>query len=385
MASGRGYDTIVVGLGAMGSATLYHLAKKGQKVLGIEQFTPGHTNGSSHGDSRIIREQYFEHPLYVPLAQRADRMWRELEGLTYRTLMKTTGGLMIGPADGEVVEGTLRSAREHDLPYEVLDAKQIHERFPAFTVDDDLVGAYDPRAGMLDADACNAAHLDLARAKGAEAKFEEPVLGVSADSNGVSIRTARGSYLADKLVVTAGSWTRSLLRELDLPLTIERETLFWFEPEPRALYEPDRFPIFCYEFTPGQINFGLARTSRGVKAGIHHSGEFVDHPDQVKRSVDASEIELLRETLGDVLPGLASAPLRESGVCLYTNTPDQHFIVDWHPKNPRVLVSSPCSGHGFKFATVLGEAQADLVTTGRSAFDLEPFRISRFEASGRTA
>jgi len=312
-------------------------------------------------------------------------MWRELESLSYRALLKTTGGLMIGPEGGEVVEGTLRSAREHGLPYEVLDARQIHDRFPAFKVQDDLVGAYDPRAGMLDADACNAAHLDLARAKGAEVRSEEPVTRWTADTNGVSVTTAGGRYDADKLVVTAGSWTGSLFKELELPLTIERETLFWLDPEPQELFEPDRFPIFCYEFTPGQINFGLARTSRGVKAGIHHSGEFVDHPEEVKRTVDESEIELLRETLADVVPGLASAPLRDKGVCLYTNTPDQHFVVDWHPRHPNVLVSSPCSGHGFKFATVLGEAQAELITSGRCAFDLAPFRISRFEASGRTA
>ena len=385
MTARSGYDTIVVGLGAMGSATLYHLAKRGQRVLGVEQFTPGHTNGSSHGDSRIIREQYFEHPLYVPLAQRADAMWRELEGLTYRSLLKRTGGLMIGPADGEVVAGTLQSAREHGLPHEVLDAEQMHERFPAFSPRAGLVGAYDPRAGMLDADACNAAHLELARAKGATVRTEEPVIGASADEKGVSIRTARGTYVADKLVITAGAWTGSLMKELDLPLRIERETLFWFEPEPRALYEPDRFPIFCYEFTPGQINFGLARTGRGVKAGIHHSGEFVDHPDDVKRTVDPSEVELLRETLADVLPGLATAPVRETGVCLYTNTPDDHFIIDWHPKHPNILLSSPCSGHGFKFATVLGEAQASLITTGRSDFDFTPFRINRFATSGRTA
>ena len=378
----RRYDTIVVGLGAMGSATLYHLALRGQRALGLEQFSPGHALGSSHGDSRIIREQYFEHPLYVPLVQRAYQLWRELEQNTCRPLMMITGGLMIGPTDGVVVTGTIRSAIEHRLPHDVLSAAELRTRFTAFAPAEGLVGAWDPRAGFLDADACNAAHVDAARAKGAHASFDEPVTKWEPDGDGVRVATPRGTYLADRLLLATGSWTKEILRDLDLPLTIEREVLVWFDPaEDRGAYDPQRFPIFCYEDTPGRICFGVPRTARGVKAGVHHSGEFVARPGDVRRDVDASEVAALRDALRPVLPGLSRAPVRESGVCLYTNTPDDNFVVDWHPRYHNVLVSSPCSGHGFKFASVLGEAQAELLTTGKSRFDLSPFRIDRFSSA----
>jgi sarcosine oxidase len=376
----RRYDTIVVGLGAMGSATLYHLAKRGQKVLGLEQFAQGHMLGSSHGDSRIIREQYFEHPLYVPLVQRAYELWRELEQVTYRPLMTITGGLMIGPANGSVVTGTVRSAREHGLAHELLSADQLHQRFPAFEPAKDLVGAWDPRAGLLNADACNGAHLDAAKAKGAEAHHEEPVIGWDADGDGVRVTTAGGTYHADHLLLSVGPWAKEHLGDLRLPLRIEREVLFWFDlPESETRYDSRYFPVFCYEYTPGKICFGVSRTSRGVKAGIHHSGDFVAHPDHVRRTVDDTEVDELRDALGPVLPALARARVRESGVCIYTDTPDSDFVVDWHPLHARVLVSSPCSGHGFKFASVLGEVQADLLTTGKTSFDISPFRIDRFD------
>ena len=375
----RSYDTIVVGLGAMGSAALYHLARRGQRVLGLEQFSQGHAFGSSHGDSRIIREQYFEHPLYVPLVQRAFQLWRELEQVTYRPLMTITGGLMIGPPDGSVVTGTLRSAKEHGLAHALLSADEVHSRFPAFAPVRGLVGAWDPRAGVLDADACNAAHVDAARSKGAETHFEEAVGTWKADDDGVRVTTARATYRADRMVLAAGPWTSELARDLDLPLAIERETLFWFDPvEDTAPYDSKSFPIFCYEYTPGKICFGVSRTSRGVKAGIHHSGDFVMHPDDMKRGVEPSEVDAVREALRPVLPGLSTAPVRDAAVCVYTNTPDDNFIVDWHPRHRNVLIASPCSGHGFKFAAVLGEVQADLLMTGQSAFDISPFRIDRF-------
>jgi sarcosine oxidase len=375
----RRYDTIVVGLGAMGCATLYHLAKRGQKVLGLEQFAEGHTFGSSHGDSRIIREQYFEHPLYVPLVQRAYDLWRELEQITYRPLMTITGGLMIGPANGSVVAGTLRSAREHGLAHELLGADQLHHRFPAFEPEKGLVGAWDPRAGLLNADACNGAHLDAAKAKGAEAHYEEAVIGWDADGDGVRVTTTGAAYHADRLLLSVGPWANERLGELRLPLRIERVVLFWFDlPESATEYSPRQFPVFCYEFTSGKICFGVSRTSRGVKAGIHHSGDFESHPADVRRIVGDNEVDELRDALRPVLPALASARVRESGVCIYTDTPDGDFVVDWHPLHDNVLVSSPCSGHGFKFASVLGEVQADLLTTGKTSFDISPFRIGRF-------
>jgi sarcosine oxidase len=377
----RRYDCIVVGLGAMGSATTYHLAKRGQKVLALEQFSQGHAFGSSHGDSRIIRQQYFEHPLYVPLVQRAYELWRELEQVTYRKLMTITGGLMIGPPDDLVVSGALHSAREHGLPHQVLSADQIRERFPAFNPPPGHVAAWDPRAGFLIADACNEAHIDAARAKGADIRYGEPMRNWTANDDDVRVTTSAGTYSAGKLVLTTGSWTKAAAAETELPLTIEREVLVWFDPSDEAdLYDSSRFPIFCHEYEPGHITFGVSRTARGVKAGIHHSRDFIDSPDAVERIVTEREIDQLRELLRGVLPDLASSRIADTGVCLYTNTPDDNFIIDWHPFHDRVLVCSPCSGHGFKFASVIGEVQADLLTTGKSSFDLAPFRIDRFAA-----
>jgi sarcosine oxidase len=373
------YNAIVVGLGAMGSATLCHLALRGWRVLGLEQFSQGHSLGSSHGDSRIIRETYFEHPLYVPLVRRAHDLWRELEERSGATLMTINGGLMIGPPGGTVVTGTLRSAVEHGLPHELLTPKATHDRFPAFHLADNLVAVLDPRAGYLDPEECNKAHIDVARKAGAEARFNEPVHGWVPDGEGVRVTTPAGTYVADRLVMAGGAWNGGLLRELQLPLTVERQSAFWFEPDVKAeQYDKKKFPIYAYEYKPGDICYGFPRLPRGVKASVMHDGEMSDDPDRVRRTIDEREAAPLRSALRPVLPYLAEARIRETGVCIFTDTPDHDFIVDFHPDYPQVVVSSACSGHGFKFASALGEVHADLLTTGSSRFDLSPFRIDRW-------
>jgi sarcosine oxidase len=377
----RNYDVIIAGLGAMGSASAYHLAARGRRVLGLDRFAPGHTMGSSHGDSRIIREMYFEHPQYVPLVQRAYQLWRALERDAATPLMTLNGGLMIGPPDGMLVRGTLLSASEHGLPCQLLQPREVAARFPAFGLADGLVAVHDPRAGYLRPQACVDAHLALAARHGAELRFEEPALSWEADGEGVRVRTAGGSYTAESLVITAGAWTRGLLRDVDLPLAVERQVVFWFDP-PAAddRYEPERCPIYAWEHTSGFIGYGFSRLERGMKAALMHQGELAAHPDGVRRTVDAAEVEPLRAALGQMLPGVAGAPVRESAVCLFTNTPDTDFAIGFHPAHPRVLVSSPCSGHGFKFAAAIGELHADLLTDGHTRFDLAPFRLDRFAA-----
>lgn len=376
----RTYDTIVMGLGAMGSATLYHLALRGQRVLGLEQYSSGHHLGSSHGDSRVIREQYFEHPLYVPLVQRAYELWRTLEESHGRSLMTINGGLMIGPPEGMVVSGTIRSATEYDLPHEILTSDELNARYPAFRLAEGLVAVLDPHAGYLDPEACNSAHIGLARRAGAEAHFEEPVVQWTPDGDGVQVTTHKGSYRAARLLLSGGAWNSELLRDLALPLTVERQVAFWLEPdESSASFDKSRFPIYAYEFTPGLICYGFPRLPRGVKASIMHGGEIVSSPEEVRRTADESDIEPVRDALRAILPTLAKAPLTESSVCLFTNTPDHDFIVDFHPRYPQVLISSPCSGHGFKFASALGELHADLLTTGKARYDISAFRLRRFQ------
>lgn len=374
----RDYDAIVVGLGAMGSATLFHLARRGLTALGLEQFSPGHQFGSSHGDSRIIRETYFEHPLYVPLVQRAHELWRELEEASGKSLMTITGGLMIGPPDGSVVSGTLRSAREHGLPHEILTPSAVHTRFPAFELASNLVAVMDPRAGYLDPEACNTAHIEAARIAGADARFDEPVLDWNPDGDGVRVRTQTGSYTADHLVLAGGAWTSSLARDLSLPLTVERQTVFWFESDGlNKAYDAADFPIYAYEYKAGHICYGFPRLPRGMKASVMHSGELARDAESVRRAVRDDEVKPLRAALRPVLPQLAEAAVRESSVCIFTNTPDHDFIIDFHPEHRQVLISSPCSGHGFKFASAIGELQADLLTKGNSIFD-PAFRASRW-------
>jgi sarcosine oxidase len=372
------YDVIVVGLGAMGSATLCHLALRGVRVLGLEQFGPGHSLGSSHGDSRIIRETYFEHPLYVPLVQRAHHLWRDLEERSGAALMTITGGLMIGPRDGMVVSGTLRSVAEHDLPHEILTAAETRARFPAIRMTGDLTAVFDPRAGILDPEACNRAHIDVARKSGAHARFNERVVDWVTDGAGVRVTTANGTYTADRIALTTGPWTAEILNGLDLPLVVERQTLFWFDPRGSTDYDSPRFPIYAYEFKPGTICYGFPRLLRGVKASVMHDGALSNHPSEIDRDVHVNEVEPLRASLRPILPELAAARVRDSTVCLFTNTPDHDFIIDFHPEMPQVLISSPCSGHGFKFASAIGEVQADLITTGKSMFEISPFRIERF-------
>lgn len=365
------YDVIVAGLGAMGSATVANCAIRSQKVLGLERWIPGHRYGSSHGDSRIIREMYFEHPMYVPLLQRAYELWDKLE------MLHITGGLMIGREDGMLVQGSLRSAREHNLAHEVLTPTDVKRRYPAFDLTTDLVAVVDPRAGWLDPEQCNAAHLKIAAKLGADLHFEEPVTSWTSDENGVTVTTPVATYEADHLVLSVGACTPSLLNGLTLPLEVERQVVFWFDksgPE----YEAERFPIWAYEYIPGDINYGFPRLQRGVKSSIMHGGAISPASDEVNRSVHDGEVDPLRVSLEPVLPALAKARVLESDVCIFTNTPDHNFIIDWHPDHPRVLISSACSGHGFKFASVIGEIQSNLVSGGDRRFDLTPFRISRF-------
>ena len=378
MPSPRTYNAIVIGLGAMGSATLYHLARRGWRVLGIEQLKPANGMGSSHGDSRIIREMYFEHPLYVPLVQRAYELWSQLEKASGKSLMTINGGLMIGPSDGAIVRGTIRSATEHNLQYEMLDANETRSRFPAFDLAEDLVAVSDPRAGFLDPEACVQAHIDLARASRAEIRLDEAVSKWMPNGEGVRVTTTQNEYDADFLVIAAGAWNGQLLRDINLDLAIERQVVYWLEPESgHALYEKARFPIYAYEYKAEHICYGFPRLPRGVKASVMHSGEISADPEGVRRSVNDDEVDPLRAALRPVLPGLAIAPVRETSTCIFTNTSDHDFLIDFHPAYRQVLISSPCSGHGFKFSSAIGELQADLLMTGKTRFDISPFRLGK--------
>jgi sarcosine oxidase len=366
------FDVIVVGLGAMGSAAAYHLARRGRRVLGLDRFTPPHTLGSSHGQTRIIREAYFEDPRYVPLVQRAYGLWAALERETERRLLIETGGLMIGRPDSAVVRGARRSAETHGLRHELLSAAEVRRRFPALRPDDDMVAVWEPRAGILIPEACVEAHLAMARRHGATLRYDEPVLRWEPDGNGVRVVSAQGTYAAGQLVLSAGSWLASLLPDLALPLTVERQPLYWFEALRNAEdFTPERLPIHLWEHAPQRYLYGFPDLGDGVKVARHHEGRLTD-PDAVDREVHADEVEAMRGLVRRFVPD-ADGRLRSAAVCLYTNTPDDHFLIDRHPAHGQVVIASPCSGHGFKFASAIGEALAELLSEGRTRLDLSLF------------
>lgn len=371
------FDVIVVGLGAMGSATAAQLAAKRLRVLGIDRFHPPHDLGSSHGLSRIIREAYFEDPLYVPLVQRAYQLWGDLERRSSRKLLWQTGGLMMGRSDGVLVTGARRSAEIHQLPHKILSAGDIRRQFPAFEPSEEMSAVWEPRAGVLFPELAIKSQLELAAKQGAALRFNEPILGWEALRDGVQVHTATSTYTGGRLVICSGAWLSSLVPDLPLPLKVERQVLFWFNPRSNPeIFLPAICPIYICEYEPRRFFYGFPDLGDGVKLGVHHEGVCAD-ADALDRAVKGSEIDAARDLLERFLPRAAGS-LRSSAVCMYTNTPDEHFILDFHPKFPQVIIASPCSGHGFKFAPVIGEIAACLLTGEPTPFDLGLFKISRF-------
>ncbi|WP_041258941.1 N-methyl-L-tryptophan oxidase [Pseudofrankia inefficax] len=375
----RAYDVIVAGLGGMGSSAAYHLAARGRRVLGLERFGPAHDQGASHGGSRITRQSYFEDPAYVPLLLRAYELWDKLARDSGRDLITLTGGLMAGRPDSVVVAGSLRSAREWGLPHELLDAAEIRRRYPLFRPEPDEVALYEDKAGLVRPEATVEANLALAAGLGAELRFHEPVVSWSADGAGVAVRTAAGTYRADALVVCPGPWASRLLADLGLPLVVERHVQFWFAPrggvEP---FLPARQPIYIWEQSAGIQVYGfpaLDGPDGGVKVAFFRRGE-VTTPDTIDRAIRPREIEDMAAHLEARLPDAAGRFLRAKA-CMYTNTPDEHFVIARHPAHERVTVACGFSGHGFKFVPVVGEILADLALTGSTPHPIALFDPAR--------
>lgn len=381
------HDVIVAGLGGMGSAAAYQLAGRGQRVLGLERFSPAHDRGSSHGRSRIIRQAYFEGSEYVPLLLRAYELWEQLEEETGQRLMTLTGGLMIGREDGELVSGSIRSAEEHGLPHEMLDAAEIRRSFPAYAPGPETVALYEEKAGFVRPEETVKAHLDQASSSGADLRFGEPVLSWEASGDGVRVETPKSTYEAGRLVISPGAWAPQVLADLDLPLEVIRQVMFWYEPknglEP---FLPERFPIFIWEPEDGNMFYGFPAqdADRGVKAAFFRAGGVPTSPDTIDREVYEEEIGFLRSYLAEHVPELAGRCL-DARACMYTNTPDEHFVISAHPEHPQVVIACGFSGHGYKFCSVVGEIVADLAIEGstRHPIDLfSPARLNRADARG---
>ena len=373
-------DVIVLGLGGMGSAAAYHLARRGRRVLGLEQFDPVHDRGSSHGETRMIRECYSEHPSYVPLVQRAYENWRQLErdsGL--EGILTITGGLYVGAPDSEIIAGARRSATEHGLRHEILDADEIRRRYPELRPDAADVGFFDFNTGFLRCETAVKAHLDGAARHGAELRFRERIVEWSADERSVRVRTERGRYEAGHLIVAAGAWGPATARLPTVSLRPERRVLYWVQPgggvDPFRL---GRFPCFTWDLEGNDFLYGFPSVDgTTVKVAFMHAGGPCD-PDTVDRTVSPEEMERIRAALRRHMPAM-DGPVATAKTCMYTLTPDQHFVIGLHPEYSRVTLTLGFSGHGFKFASVVGEIAADLAEHGATRHPIALFDPRRPE------
>jgi len=372
------YDVIVLGLGGMGSAAAAHLARRGRRVLGLERFGPAHDQGSSHGRSRIIREAYFEHPAYVPLIRRAYELWEEVEQASGTLLLLVTGGILLGTPESSMIRGARESVRVHGLAHEVLGPAEVRRRFPVFAPDDAMVGLLEPRAGVLFPEEAVLAHLRVAARAGAELHHEEPVLEWIASPHGVEVQTARSRYEAGALVITAGPWAPQVLAELHLPLTVERQVTAWFRPvDLAAAFDAGRCPVHIWQVGDRSFYGFPLLGDGGVKISEHQTGHPTS-PEDIRREIAPVEIEdLRRDFIARYMPA-ANGELVDAGTCMYTMTPDGHFIIDLHPHHTNVVVACGFSGHGFKFASLVGEILADLALDGRTTHDISLFSAARF-------
>lgn len=363
------YDVVVAGLGGFGSSTAFHLARRGLRVLGLDPRPGAHTEGSSHGESRIVRRVYFEGAAYVPLLRRTYQLWDELRAPDGAPMLRRTGGLFIGSAGSRVLAGSVATARRWDLDHEVLDAGEVARRFPAMRPPDGTLSLYEPDAGVVSPEAAVAAHLRAAAGSGTELRHDEAVTGWAATGDGVRVATTRGGYDTGALVLAPGRWAPDLVRGLGVPLVVEERVQHWFAPGDIGDFLPGRLPVWVCELPDGTTMYGVPAVGPDgtVKAAVHFSG-------RPPASWTPAEVAA---ALAPMLPGLGDHHVR-SARCWYTLTPDESFVIGAHPSSDRVLVACGFSGHGFKFTPVVGEVLADLVADGSTAYDLSPFDPLRF-------
>ena len=371
----------MIGLGAMGSAALYQLSKRGGRTLGIEQFDAPNEMGSSHGLTRIISLAYHEHPSYVPLLVRAFQLWHELEQQVHESLFCQTGSIDAGPPGSSIFEGSLKSCRLHDLPHEVLTSAELTRRFPGYKLPSDTMAVLQPSGGYLRPEACISAHLAASKAHGAEVHTRERVIAWEPRDRGVHVVTDRGHYDSDRLIISVGAWMPKIVNLLQGITVPERQVIAWFQPRRPEYFTPQNFPVFNLAVNDGNYyGFPVAELP-GFKVGrYHHRHEIVD-PDRMTRECQPEDDSLLRDFVQRYFPD-AGGPVLRMQSCIFTNTPDERFILDLHPEWPQVVVASPCSGHGFKFASVIGEILADLAERGETTHDISLHRLSRFAAGG---
>ena len=384
VAAGGQFDAIVLGVGGMGSAAAYHLARRGKRVLGLERYDIPHAMGSSHGLTRIIRLAYYEHPSYVPLLRRAYELWRELEGGFGERLLYITGSIDTGPPDSACFAGSLRSCQLHDLPHEVLDGVDVNRRFPGYNLPAGLMALLQPEGGFLLSERCIVAHVLAAQELGGEIHARERVLSWSPRGDGVRVETDHGVYEAARLVITAGPWAATVVPGLAQLAVPERQVLAWLQPTEPQLFRADRFPVFNMQVEEGRYYgfpvFGVP----GFKFGRYHHLEELTDADTVDRECHPRDEAILREFAAKYFPS-GNGPTMALKTCMFTNSPDEHFIIDVLPEHPQVTLAAGFSGHGYKFCSVVGEILADLAERGETRHDIGLFGLSRFDSTVGTA
>jgi sarcosine oxidase len=369
------YDVVVAGLGGFGSSAAAHLAGRGLRVLGLDPRPGAHAEGASHGESRIVRQVYFEGASYVPLLLRTFELWADVRTPSGDPVMRTTGALFLGAPGTRVLAGSLETAQQWGLDHEVLDSAEVAARFPAMRPPEGTEGLYEPAGGLVGPEAAVAAHLRRAAEAGAELRHDEAVRSWSADGDGVRVRTSRGEVAAGALVLAPGRWTPPLLGDLALPLVTERRVQHWYAAPDPAAFAPGRFPVWIWDLAGGTSLYGAPALTDGlVKAAVHFSAD---------RPADTWSADDVAGTLARLMPWLGRDHRREAE-CWYTLTPDENFVIGRHPVSDRVLLACGFSGHGFKFTPVVGELLADLVVDGSTRYDLSLFDPLRF-AGGRPA
>jgi len=376
----RHFDVIVLGAGGVGSSTAWHLARRGARILVIEQFAPGHGLGSSHGETRIIRQAYFEHADYVPLLLRAYDLWRDLESQLGDCLLEQVGLIQIGPGQGEVVPGVLRAAQQHGLAVDVLSANEVSERFPAFRVPDGMTAVFERAAGYLRVESCVLAHLAAAKAAGADFLFNTPVQSWAAKKGSVRVLADGTEYVADRLVIAAGPWAPQLLANLRVQLTVLRKHAYWFAASDAAIRQDVGCPTFLFELPQGVFYGFPQRDALGVKVSEHSGGEPVADRSTDSRQLDLDDERRVEHFLQQCLPGVGP-PVIHRSVCFYTMSPDGHFIIDRHPEHENVVFAAGLSGHGFKFTSVLGEVLAEMALNIPPTLPIDFLRLRRFARS----
>ncbi|MEM6283250.1 MAG: N-methyl-L-tryptophan oxidase, partial [Chloroflexota bacterium] len=383
------YDVIVVGLGIMGAGALYQAAKRGAKVLGIDRHTPPHNMGSSHGDTRITRQAIGEGEAYMPFIRRTNEIWRELEAATGNKLYYTTGGVSIAPRDGgaqfhnagDFVERTAEIATAYGIAHEVIDADETMRRYPLLKLGAHERTYVEPGAGVLHCELCVQSQLDEALRHGATVRTGEMVLRYSDTGDSVRVETDRGSYCADRLVLAAGPWMLDFLPlEVRPRVEVYRQVIYWFEAEDIEPFTEENFPFLIWIGDRKDQYFSdfpaLRDGIQGVKVLTESYIEAI-HPNDIDRTVHQHEIDhIYHEITQPRLHGVTDK-LLHADVCMYTVTPDNHFIIDFHPESERMVIASPCSGHGFKHSAAVGEALAELALDGVATLNTDAFKLSR--------